>query len=241
MALVDELAKLHEVQKFDTQIYQREQMIKGLDSGDFLKQEAVSLMKRHEAAKAELQKLEAALRNRELELKSLEQKRAAVHEKLYSGRVTNPKELGDLEKDEKMLDSQIGKVEEPLLELMDQVERARAAEAELREAFARAKRKWQETMTRTRAETARMQKEIALLRPERERLATQLEKSLLRRYDEIRLRREGIGMAMTATAICPICHTKITPKAMSRLREGEELTFCENCARMLGWSAAEAP
>ncbi len=88
MTLDDELAKLHRVQKIDTQIYQREQAIKVLDSGELHKQKAIGLMQQYDAAKEKLQKAEATLRNRELELKTLEQKRAVVHEKLYSGRVT---------------------------------------------------------------------------------------------------------------------------------------------------------
>lgn len=235
MALVDELIKLHEVQKLDTQIYQREQTIKALDSGDLYKQQAVGLMKRDEVAKAELKKLEVALRDRELELRGVEQKRAVVHEKLYSGRITNPKELGDLEKDEQMIDGQIGGIEEVVLELMDQVESARTISSKLHADFEVAKRKWQEIVARTQAETARLQKEIAAIKPEREQRAAQVEKMLLRRYDDIRQRREGIGLAITGTDICPACHIKLDPHILAQIREGEELTYCENCARILGW------
>jgi len=241
VTLVDELAKLHEVQKIDAQIYQREQAIKALDSGNLLKQKAIELMKQHEAAKAELQKAEAALCNRELELKGVEQKRAVVHEKLYSGRITNPKELGDIEKDEQMLDAQIRQIEEVVLELMQQAEDARTTEAKLHGEFDAAKRKWQETMGRTQTETARLEKEIAALRPERDQHAAQVEKPLLRRYDDIRQRREGIGMAMTANDMCPACHIKLTPQVLHRLREGEDLTFCENCARILAWAFHKLP
>lgn len=233
MALDDELVKLHRVQKIDTQIYQREQAIKALDSGAQLKQKAIGLMQQYDAAKDKLQKAEAALRNRELELKTLEQKRAVVHEKLYSGRITNPKELGDLQKDEEMMDAQVGNVEEVVLELMEQAEDARTTEAGLHGEFDAAKRKWQEVTARTQAETTRLQQEIAALRPQREQHAALIEKPLLRRYDEIRQRREGIGLAVTASDICPACHMKITPQIMERLREGEDLTFCQSCACIL--------
>lgn len=237
MILVDELVKLHEVQKVDFQIYQREQAVKALDSGETQKQQAVAILKRHDVAQTDLQKLTAVLRDRELELKSLEQKKAKVHEKLFSGRVSNPKELGDLQKDEDMLGDQVGRVEEVVLELMDKVEGAKTVEATLAGELSAAKRRWKDIVIHTQQETARLQQEIAALRPERARLAALVEKPLLRRYDDLQQRHEGIGMAVTDNDMCPICHVKLTAHTQGRLREGEELTTCDNCGRILARSA----
>lgn len=235
MTLADELAKLHEVQKVDYQIYQREQALKALDTGDALKQHAIDVMKRHDMAVAALQKVEAEQRDAELALKTLESKKAAVHQKLYSGKITNPRELADLEKDEEMLAEQVSRQEEVLLELMDRTEAAQAQASALAEELEKAKRKWKDTVTHTQSETARLQKELAVLRPERDRLAAQVEKPLLRRYDEIRASRSGIGLAVTANDICSVCRVKLTPQTVARLREGEELIFCDNCGRLLAW------
>lgn len=233
VTLVDELAKLHDLQKIDTHIYQREQALKALDNGETLKQQAINLMRRYDIAAAALRKQETDQRDAELALKSLETKKATVHEKLYSGRVTNPKELGDLEKDEVMIAGQVGHQEEVLLELMDRAEAAKTQESALAAELNAAKRKFNETRTHLQTETARLQKEIADLRPQRERLAALVEKPLLRRYDEIRKSREGIGMAVTNSDICPICHVKLTPQTLLNLREGEEVTLCDNCGRIL--------
>lgn len=235
MNLVEELAKLHEVQKVDYQIYQREQAIKALDSGEGLKQEAIGLLKQSDAAIATHKQLESEQRKRELELKSIEEKRNAIHERLYSGRVTNPKELGDMQAEEEMFREQINALEEPLLELMDKVEHAETVETTLAGSLTAAKRRWKETVTHTQHETARLQQEIAALRPERERLATLVDKSLLRRYDDIRSRREGIGLVVTGNTNCPACQIKLTSRVTDALRDGEELTLCENCGRILVW------
>ena len=233
MELTAELDKLHEVQKVDLQIYQREQAITMLDDGEILKQAAIALMKRFDAASAERHKLEAAQRDHELALKSVEAKRDAVHEKLYSGRVHNPKELGDLQLEEELLNMHIHELEGPLLELMEQAEAARDEERVLAEQLAVAKRRWRETVARTQQETARLQAELAALRPQRDAAAQLVDKMLLRRYDDIRSRREGIGMAVTGTDNCPACHVRLTPRLLLQLREGEELSLCENCGRIL--------
>lgn len=235
MALSQELAKLHEVQKLDYQIYSREQAIKALDNGEAIKLKAIDIMKRHDAAQSALHKLEAALRDKELALKTLEQKKATVHDKLYSGRINNPKELGDLEKDEMMLGEQVSTQEGAVLELMEQTESARTVAEMLAGELSTAKRRWKDTVAHTQAETARMQQEIAALKPEREAKAALVEKTVLRRYDEIRSRREGIGMAVTGNDSCPICHIKLTAQVINSLREGMDLTICESCSRILAW------
>ena len=235
MALVDELAKLHDVQKVDAKLYQREQALKALDSGESLKRDAIALIKRSDAAIAARQKLEADLRNKELELKSVEAKRNDEHEKLYSGRVTNPKELRDIQQDEENLNAHISELEGPILDLMDQVEAAKAVDATLSEQLSLAKRRWKDAVAHTQTETARLQAEIAALRPVRAALAPLVEKSLLRRYEDIRGHREGIGLAVTQNDTCPACHIKLTVHFMRLLRLGEELLCCENCGRIIAW------
>ncbi|HEY3379536.1 MAG TPA: C4-type zinc ribbon domain-containing protein [Armatimonadota bacterium] len=237
MALDDELVKLLDVQQIDSQIYQREQKLKALDSGESLKQNAIKILQQHDAAVTKRQQLEAEQRDKELALKTVEQKRDTVHEKLYSGRVNNPKELGDLQADEEMLNAQISDLEGPLLDLMDQAEQARNAETLLAESLSSAKRAWKDTVARTQAETKRLQQEIADLRPERQRLAALVDPMLLRRYDDIRSRREGLGLVATGNDTCPGCHIKLTARVLESMRANEELTQCENCSRILLWKS----
>jgi hypothetical protein len=92
----------------------------------------------------------------------------------------------------------------------------------------------------SQSESVRLRKELDALRPERERLAAKIEKPLLRRYEDIRNTRNGIGMVVTGNDMCPVCHMKITPHTLLLLREGEEMTFCDNCGRILAWQQKES-
>lgn len=235
MALVDELTKLHALQQVDTQIYQREQTLKALDTGEKLKQEAIALLKAHDAAQAALRKADGTLIDANLALKSLEDKRKAVHDKLYSGKVTNPKELADLERDEQMIDGQISRAEEVALERMDEAEAARTTDSDVAARLSVAKRSWQQTVAHFQAEAKRLQGELAVLRPQRQTRAAVVDKPLLRRYDDIRQRREGIGMAVTGNDTCPICHIKLDANIMMQIKLGEVIMQCENCGCILMW------
>ena len=119
------------------------------------------------------------------------------------------------------------------LSAMEVAERARAEEAEIGTALARAKRRWQETVAHTKAETARLTQEIAALQPERDRLAARMDQSLLRRYDEIRRHSQGIGLAVTDSGICSACHITLNRELMDRMVEGVDVVLCENCGRIL--------
>ncbi len=233
MSLFDELAKLRELQKIDAKIYQREMAMKALNSGETLKAEAIALMKRHDAAQAVLRKAEATQRDQELALKSLEEKRKAVNDKLYGGRVTNPKELENLQKDDEMIAHQISTLEDTLLEAMEAAETARADETQLGAALAKAKRVWQETVARTKAETERLTQEIAALKPDRDLLASTIEKPLLRRYDDIRVHSEGVGLAATDSGICAACHMTLNRDTVEKILEGVEIVLCDSCGRIL--------
>jgi len=118
---------------------------------------------------------------------------------------------------------------------MDQVEDFKTTLATLAGELAAAKRRWKETVAHTQVETSRLQQEIIALQPERARLAVLVEKQLLRRYDDIRSRADGIGMAVTGNDSCPMCHVKLNSRVTHLLQEGEELTLCENCGRILAW------
>lgn len=240
MSLRDELLKLHEVQLLDYQIYQREQQIIALDSGEELKQQAIVLLKRQDELAKALSKTQAKLKDADLAMKSLEAKRDAVHKKLFSGTVSSPKELGDLQKDEDMLKVQVGNAEEVTLGVMDEVETLSGQMADVTEKLTTAKTRWQRVVAHTQAETKRLKAEIAALQPPRAAAATEVEKMLLRRYDELRTRHQGIGMAVTGNNMCPACHMTLTAQTMENMREGEIITSCDNCGRILAWQQVKA-
>ncbi|MEI7833656.1 MAG: C4-type zinc ribbon domain-containing protein [bacterium] len=239
MSLRDELNKLHEVQKLDYQIYQREQEIAALDSGEELKQQAIVLLKRSDELAKALTKIEAKLKDADLAMKSVETKRDNVHKKLFSGTVNSPKELTDLQKDLDMLKDQVGHAEEIVLEAMDDAEGVRAQVADVNEKLTAAKTRWQRVVAHTQAETKRLKAEIAVLVPPRAVAAAEVERMLLRRYDELRTRHQGIGMAVTGNNICPACHMTLTAQTLENMREGEIITCCDNCGRILGWINTE--
>src|SRR4051812_17687863 len=64
------------------------------------------------------------LRDRELELKTLETRMGELDKRLYGGRIQNPKELENLDREARMFRETQGRLEESVLQLLELSERA---------------------------------------------------------------------------------------------------------------------
>ena len=69
----------------------------------------------------------STLRTREMEAKSVDLKIKEIEGRLYGGRVSNPKELQDMEKDLQMHKRQRSHLDDQLLELMEAVDQTQLA------------------------------------------------------------------------------------------------------------------
>jgi predicted nucleic acid-binding Zn-ribbon protein len=177
--------------------------------------------------------LKADLRALELETGALSDKLKQVGERLYSGRIGNAKELADLASDERMLQRRKSELEDRELELMQEIETKEAGVVSKRAA-----------MERTLAETTRVHDEVSAalerlntsdnqLTGKRQSLRARLPADTLRTYDDLRQTKKGRAVVAMKGSACSACGTAIPSGLISRVRLGNELVFCTNCARIL--------
>lgn len=181
-----------------------------------------------------LASVRSKLRILELEVQSLQQKRAKVHADLYGGRIRNPKELEAMQEEVEALDRSRGRLEDEMLALLDQVERL---EPEERSAVAavEAAQAALERQTAWFQQTAReVERELVDLAARRAALVTDLDESLVRRYDRLRERKGGIAVVAVHNGICDGCHVVIPDRLLRRLEEDPETqAACDGCGRLL--------
>ncbi|MBI2060209.1 MAG: hypothetical protein HYT87_10605 [Nitrospirae bacterium] len=67
----------------------------------------------------------------------------------------------------------------------------------------------------------------------RNRLAAQVDRSLLQKYDMIRQKREGIAVSKAANELCLACHRNIPPQLYNEILKDDTLIACPNCQRIL--------
>ena len=176
---------------------------------------------------------ERALKLIEAEVQKQRIKIEQTESSLYGGRVHNPKELQDLQKDVASLKKHLETLEERELEAMLLVESTEKEEQLAQIELERVKS--------SRGDQNRdLTKESEVLRKDRERLDSErkavmgnLESKAVGIYDQLRQQRRGIAVATLRDNSCTACGTTLTASQQQSARSTSQLFYCPTCSRVL--------
>ncbi len=185
------------------------------------------------AAEARLNNLRKTLRRQEIEAGDLEAKIKQEEEKLYGGRVRNPKELAGLEEAVKAMKRTLSAKEDEVLENLLEVETVENQVATLRIKSLEIESAWKEAQARMRAEYETLKTRLVDLRAARAELASQVPDRELSIYEELRRKKAGRAVATFSGLLCHGCGMTFPSSEAQRARQGEILAFCNNCGRIL--------
>ena len=228
------LAALYAVQQKDTRIQRAKKSQTGLDNGTEASAAAENANNLAHQKRNEMHKRTGDLKDSELKLETVETKRKSYQQKLYQGSITNARELANIEKEIEALGRQQSDLDGKILALMEEVEQAQA-ESQIAEAQARtAEGHRTEVLAAYRSRYDALTLELATLTQERQDLAVLVEdKAALKRYDDIRARAGGIGIAKIEGDTCGGCRMKLGSTQIKTVKEASQIQTCENCGRML--------
>lgn len=230
MSSLYDLFKLHRV---DAALFSLKQEAAGLDTG----QEEQKLIKAEEAASKEVlgraKALTHEMKDLELQQKGYQEKIKGFEKKLYDGSVVSPKEVENLEKEIAMLRTLTENLDERLLQLFEEaplaVKDAEGAQSRIDALTARIAEKRERAVARH----AEIKAEFETLRSQRPALAKEVEKDLYGKYEEVRKRTGGTGMAeVTEDNRCSHCGMHV-PERQSQMLNDDRLVQCEGCHRIL--------
>jgi predicted nucleic acid-binding Zn-ribbon protein len=185
-----------------------------------------------DAEQKRLADLRGALRDRELEAKGLDAKIKEIENRLYSGRVTNPKELDGMEKDLQMHKRQRGVLDDRLLELMDAVEQAQKRADDQARALKQLESARASDIAHLSREREELTARLAELTTEREQTRGALDADTLRSYDNLR-RTKGRAVAQLRRDACGACGVALPTGLIQRVRAEDETVLCSSCGRIL--------
>ena len=193
------------------------------------------LQAREAAAETEevLEELKKRLRSLEMDVSSVNGKLKANQDRLYSGKVRNPKELSGLHEEAGALRRRRSELEDQELELMIEIE---GQEAELAERQARLRQieaAWREDQEHLQAEKEQLAVELKDLEGEREALRAPIPARDLADYDDLRQRYGGIGLALLKKGICQVCGVDVPTGVADAVARGEGRHYCPVCNRLL--------
>jgi hypothetical protein len=234
-----DLNTLYKVQQSDTELARLRQALGGLDTGAELECEISQLESELAALRDQLRACEKESLDCELELKTLDEKRGRFRTQLYGGSVRNPRELSDLHKEVEMLDREIRKLEDRMLELMEQMESQRSAMGTREARATELKAQLEGVRTKYQVTSERLRGEIAELEAKRQEDAAQVGLHLLKRYEQIRARAGNLALVKVSGGNCPGCRIALPSETVKGLQAHRSGLTCENCGRLLFWDEVE--
>jgi predicted nucleic acid-binding Zn-ribbon protein len=169
----------------------------------------------------------------EFEADEVRIKATEVEQKLYSGRVTNPKELSDLDADLKSLKTNLLHKEDALLAQLEEVEAAEAALARAQSTFEAMEAAWQAGQSHLVAEKAELEPEIERLQARSVEQAAGIDRAPLSLYRLLRERRNGEAVAGVERGMCQGCRITLPTGVIQRARMPGALVQCVSCERIL--------
>ena len=192
----------------------------------------ISVRAAHDDAQKRLSALRGQMQDRELEAKTLDVKIKGIEERLYSGRVTNPKELDGMEKDLQMHKRQRGALDDKLLALMDAVEQAQKHADDQARTLKQTETARTSDLEQLARERDALAARLAELHTEREQTRAALSADALRTYDHLRKTKGGRAVAQIKRDACSACGVGIPTGLIQRAREGNEIVLCSGCGRI---------
>ena len=230
----EHLKALYELQQIDIQIAAAKKSLAALDNGAALKQQISEVERRLTAAAEELRKSEAELLDNELKLKSIETKKESFEKKLYTGQVTNPKELESMEMEIEMLGRSRGKLDDYVLELYDTVERQQTAVKATDTTKGDLQSRLAECTAKFDKDSSALKIELERMTGERQKVLNKItDENLLQKYETIKARYKDTGLAKVEGGKCGGCHIGLTGYSIRKLKEGDNYEICESCGRIL--------
>jgi predicted nucleic acid-binding Zn-ribbon protein len=230
----EQLAALYALQQQDSLLSALKRQYSLLDAGKAEKAEYDAADAANKEALEALHTVSADLKDAELEQQQVETKRQEYEVKLYSGKVTNHKELQAMQEEVEMLGRQRTKLDDKIITLLDLLETRKTEQAATskRSKTAKAALKAKLEIHKEAAEVIR--REAQQIVDQRISYLAPVPDALIKRYEALRLSKAGVAIvALQDGNACGGCKMALPSSLVTKVHEGSGMETCQNCGRLL--------
>lgn len=224
---------LYRLQLLDSEL--AEQLSK-LREAEALIGETAELRKARRALKKankELGTCSTSLRSLEMDLRTVNERIQSTGERLYGGRVTNPKELSSLQQDFDHSKRSRENLEDEALAAMLLLEECEEAVSNATDRLADVDKAWQEQQKAISRRIEQLQAQVSKLRDQRASAAGSLRAPDLALYEDLKLKKGGHAVALLRDGMCQGCRVSVSSSKAQLVRRGGQLISCTSCGRIL--------
>jgi len=228
MSLAKSLYELHQV---DLEIQKKREILDGvsrqLGENEALVKSRASLLD-DEKGLAEIEKQQ---RDVEWEIDDLRSAIAKVNEKLYGGKVKNPKELLSFDQEVGILKTNLGRKEDDLLELMTEVEATQDIVKLATERLRTLEADWRREQKILAQKQAEVEGQLVELAEKRQAATAGISPEALEVYEGMRSKK-GQVVVKVEQGRCQGCRLTLSVSELQQARAGS-LVRCGSCGRIL--------
>lgn len=136
------------------------------------------------------------------------------------------------------VESQVREKEDLILECMVETEELEDSLAAAENDFEQKQKQMEQEKKEVEAFIDQSREKLAELEEELGTLESQLPREYVDRYRRIALARGGVAVAPVTNQSCDACHVRLRPQVLAEIRTGRDIIVCENCSRILYYSAS---
>ncbi|MFN2137899.1 MAG: zinc ribbon domain-containing protein [Candidatus Promineifilaceae bacterium] len=229
---MSQVQQLYRLQQYDSEIDAKKRRLSEVIRLQHETEELRSARRRADAAQTEVTTWQTTQKDLNLELGGVNDKAKRSNQRLYSGKVTKPKELEDLQHEVEALGRRRAALEDEVLEAMimleDAQEESTAATASLEEIAGA----WSAVQAELKAEQDELALALHGLIGQREAYKARLDPKAVANYEAIRGRANGLAVVKLVNNSCGGCHVTVSVNTALRAERGESVT-CNGCGRLL--------
>lgn len=192
----------------------------------------------HQVAQQQLQAGLQAQKEAEWTLEELGRRLRALEQRLYSGSITNAKELNAAQQEVQHLRAQQSRQEEMVLEMIDTTDTLQETAQQKAAARQRAEDAWKQDHAAQVQRQGQLESKRQELQQRRDQFIVGIDGELLKRYEALKRTKQGRAISRVEQNSCQWCRVILTPSELQRVRVSPELQACSNCGRILYFDRA---
>ena len=167
----------------------------------------------------------------EWEIEDIAGKLSSAQESLYSGSITNPKELASLQHEVEGFKNKRDSLEEKALDIMEQVEEATDELVGLRQQLEEVEGSWRQEQQQLADEIEELKTSLSKLEKEKQQALAGIDTETADCYRRLR-QKKGQSVARVEQGICRGCGISLSTAELQRVK-GDRLIMCNSCGRIL--------
>lgn len=184
-----------------------------------------------ENKKKTLKEKEVEQMNLKVDLKEKENQLKDLQEKFY--KVRNPKQLNAIDIEITNTKKIISELEEKGVKLLEEIDGLKKNINDIEQIINEQNKIISETKNEIEESKKKNSEILEQLKSERSKITQQIAPEILKDYEYIASRKNGIGVVAVKDGICTGCYMSIPPQTIHNIKKYLNIYHCQNCSRIL--------